>query len=248
MCGQCGYRRIEARLRANHVGSRPSRRRRYRDRWPPPGTLTDRIGIDVTGYDIDETAVAAYRRGVDATGVIGDDDIAASDRTFTTDPDCIGDADAVFVAVPTNYDHETPTSKHEQPDGDRARSKQRRGDGLAAVRAAAETIGGRLTPETIVVLESTVPPGATQGEFTPSLAAASVPRQRSGVRRRLSPVRFLLLARRARCGRRRTKLVAAAEPAAARSVAALFDRVYDSVRIAETRRRRRPRKCRECLP
>jgi len=34
--------------------------------------------------------------------------------------------------------------------------------------------------------------------------------------------------------RRRTKLVAAAEPAAARSVAALFDRVYDSVRIAET--------------
>jgi len=58
----------------------------------------DRIGIDVTGYDIDETAVAAYRRGVDATGVIGDDDIAASDCTFTTDPDCIGDADAVFVA------------------------------------------------------------------------------------------------------------------------------------------------------
>jgi len=85
----------------------------------------DRIGIDVTGYDIDETAVAAYRRGVDATGVIGDDDIAASDCTFTTDPDCIGDADAVFVAVPTNYDHETPTSKHEQPDGDRARSEQR---------------------------------------------------------------------------------------------------------------------------
>jgi len=107
----------------------------------------DRIGIDVTGYDIDETAVAAYRRGVDATGVIGDDDIAASDCTFTTDPDCIGDADAVFVAVPTNYDHETPTSKHEQPDGDRARSEQRRGDGLAAVRAAAETIGGRLTPK-----------------------------------------------------------------------------------------------------
>jgi len=107
----------------------------------------DRIGIDVTGYDIDETAVAAYRRGVDATGVIGDDDIAASDCTFTTDPDCIGDADAVFVAVPTNYDHETSASKHGQLDGDRARSEQRRGDGLAAVRAAAETIGGRLTPE-----------------------------------------------------------------------------------------------------
>jgi len=107
----------------------------------------DRIGIDVTGYDIDETAVAAYRRGVDATGVIGDDDIAASDCTFTTDPDCIGDADAVFVAVPTNYDHETSASKHGQLDGDRARSEQRRGDGLAAVRAAAETIGGRLTPK-----------------------------------------------------------------------------------------------------
>jgi len=107
----------------------------------------DRIGIDVTGYDIDETAVWAYRRGVDATGVIGDDDIAASDCTFTTDPDCIGDADAVFVAVPTNYDHETSASKHGQLDGDRARSEQRRGDGLAAVRAAAETIGGRLTPK-----------------------------------------------------------------------------------------------------
>jgi len=89
----------------------------------------DRIGIDVTGYDIDETAVAAYRRGVDATGVIGDDDIAASDCTFTTDPDCIGDADAVFVAVPTNYDHETSASKHGQLDGDRARSGSGAGTG-----------------------------------------------------------------------------------------------------------------------
>jgi len=193
----------------------------------------DRIGIDVTGYDIDETAVAAYRRGVDATGVIGDDDIAASDCTFTTDPDCIGDADAVFVAVPTNYDHETSASKHGQLDGDRARSEQRRGDGLAAVRAAAETIGGRLTPETIVVLESTVPPGATQEQFTPSLAAASGFEAGREFAVALSPVRFSPGTPSEVC-RRRTKLVAAAEPAAARSVAALFDRVYDSVRIVET--------------
>jgi len=206
----------------------------------------DRIGIDVTGYDIDETAVAAYRRGVDATGVIGDDDIAASDCTFTTDPDCIGDADAVFVAVPTNYDHETSASKHGQLDGDRARSEQRRGDGLAAVRAAAETIGGRLTPETIVVLESTVPPGATQEQFTPSLAAASGFEAGREFAVALSPVRFSPGTPSEVC-RRRTKLVAAAEPAAARSVAALFDRVYDSVRIVETPATAAAAKCRERL-
>jgi len=239
MCGQCGYRRIEARLRANHGAP---------DRAVVVGIGTvglhralslDRIGIDVTGYDIDETAVAAYRRGVDATGVIGDDDIAASDCTFTTDPDCIGDADAVFVAVPTNYDHETPTSKHEQPDGDRARSEQRRGDGLAAVRSGGDDRRSA-HPETIVVLESTVPPGRRRSSSRRRW------RRRPGSKRvGSSPSlcrRFgFLPGTPSEVCRRRTKLVAAAEPAAARSVAALFDRVYDSVRIAETPRRRRPR-------
>jgi len=206
----------------------------------------DRIGIDVTGYDIDETAVAAYRRGVDATGVIGDDDIAASDCTFTTDPDCIGDADAVFVAVPTNYDHETPTSKHEQPDGDRARSEQRRGDGLAAVRAAAETIGGRLTPKRSSSSNRRFHRGDAGAVHAVAGGGVRV-RSGSGVRRR-SVAGSVFPGTPSEVCRRRTKLVAAAEPAAARSVAALFDRVYDSVRIAETPATAAAAKCVENVP
>jgi len=197
MCGQCGYRRIEARLRANHVGSPTEPSSSVSGPLASTGHLTDRIGIDVTGYDIDETAVAAYRRGVDATGVIGDDDIAASDRTFTTDPDCIGDADAVFVAVPTNYDHETPTSKHEQPDGDR---------GSLGAAARGRVSGGSRSggddrrsahPETIVVPNRRFHRGDAGAVHAVAGGGVRV-RSGSGVRRR-SVAGSVFLARRARC-------------------------------------------------
>jgi len=190
----------------------------------------DRIGVDVVGYDTDETVVESYRRGVDATGVVGDGDVADSDCTFTTDPGCIGDADVAFVAVPTNYDGGSTVPEDEQTGG--TRSAGRRDDWRAVLRAAAETIGEQLTPETAIVLESTVPPGTTRELFTPSLAAASGLEAGREFSVALSPVRFSP-GTPSDAWRRQTKLVAAAEPSTARSVAGLFDRLYDSVHVVE---------------
>jgi len=189
MCGQCGYRRIEARLRANHGAPGPSRRRRYQDRWPPPALSLDRIGIDVTRvrYRRNRRCGLPPRRRRDRR------DRRRRHRCQRLHvhhgSDCIGDADAVFVAVPTNYDHETPTSKHEQPDGDRARSEQRRGDGLAAVRSGGDDRRSA-HPRNDRRPRIDGSTGATQEQFTPSLAAASGFEAGQEFAVALSPVRF----------------------------------------------------------
>ena len=167
----------------------------------------DDAGLEVTAYDVDQSVVDDYRKGVDATGVVGDDRIAASDCAFTADPGCIAAADVVFVAVPTRYEADT-----ECP--------------LPTVRAAAETVGDRLTPGTTVVLESTVPPGGVTEVFTPALDAAATPDAGEGFDVAYSPVRLSPGDQHTR-----TKLVAAERESAARAVARLFERSYDSVHV-----------------
>lgn len=167
----------------------------------------DDAGLEVTAYDVDESVVEEYRAGVDATGVLGADRIAASDCAFTADPDCIAAADVVFVAVPTRHDADT-----ERP--------------LPTVRAAAESVGERLTPGTTVVLESTVPPGGVTEVFTPALDAAADPDAGEGFEVAYSPVRLSPGE-----GRAGTKLVGAERTPVARAVARLFERTHDAVHV-----------------
>ncbi len=103
----------------------------------------DKEGFDVIGYDIDPDVVSQLKSGFDPTNELGDQVIGNSSITFTTNETNIKQAKYVLVAVPTPVDDlKNPNLKY--------------------VESAAETIGKNIQPGTIVVLESTVYPGATR--------------------------------------------------------------------------------------
>lgn len=117
-------------------------------------------GIDVVGVDVNEATVEAVSRGelpfVEpdlAVGVSGAVSMGRLQATTKTP-----EADAFIIAVPTpfNADHTAD---------------------LTYVRAAVEQIAPRLTGGEVVVLESTSPPGTTEGvsrwlgELRPDLVA-----------------------------------------------------------------------------
>lgn len=114
----------------------------------------DAAGHRVTGYDLDEDKVDALQRGVDTSGDLGNQTIAESEVRFTADPQSIGDAEYVVVAVPT------PVDENDHPN-------------LDFVEGAASMVGGQMSPGTTVVVESTVYPGATREVVVPALADAS---------------------------------------------------------------------------
>jgi UDPglucose 6-dehydrogenase len=127
----------------------------------PWALVADAAGHEVLGLDVDSTRVAAInRRDVDTrepevAALLGD---PGCGLLATTDPaEALADAELSVVTV------STPS----QADGS---------FGLAAVLAAVEAIGGqahRLAPRHIVVLKSTVSPGATEGAVRAALGAAS---------------------------------------------------------------------------
>jgi UDP-N-acetyl-D-galactosamine dehydrogenase len=114
----------------------------------------DQEGYSVVGFDVDDGKVATLRDGTDTTGDLGDDAIAESEITYTTDPGEIARADYVMIAVPT------PVDDHQQPN-------------LEFVDAAGRTVGEHLSSDTTVVLESTVFPGATREVLVPAIEATS---------------------------------------------------------------------------
>ncbi|UPV76857.1 nucleotide sugar dehydrogenase (plasmid) [Halorussus limi] len=114
----------------------------------------DHAGQRVLGYDIDEERIERLRRGEDVTEEVGDAAIAESDVQFTADPAAIADAEYVCITVPT------PVDEFQNPD-------------FRYVEQAGHTVGEHLTPDTTVVLESTVYPGATRDVLVPALEAAS---------------------------------------------------------------------------
>jgi UDP-N-acetyl-D-glucosamine dehydrogenase len=115
-------------------------------------------GFTLAGIDIDEERVAELSSGrltvpgvnerVFSTGV-------ASDRLhFTSDPEFIHAADVVVICVPT------PLTDH-VPD-------------LSFVQATCVTIAQRLTPGTLVVVESTTYPGTTEDLVLPLLETSGL--------------------------------------------------------------------------
>jgi UDP-N-acetyl-D-glucosamine/UDP-N-acetyl-D-galactosamine dehydrogenase len=106
----------------------------------------------VTGLDIDTRRITELRDGHDRTGEIGRERLAASSLRLTADPaECRG-ADVYIVTVPT------PVDAANRPD-------------LTLVRAATRTVAGLLDParRPVVVYESTVYPGVTEGICGPLL-------------------------------------------------------------------------------
>ena len=120
----------------------------------PLGLVFCEAGFPVTGFDVDETKVAALRRGESYIRHIGPERVAAavaSKRfTATSAVDRLAECDAILICVPT------PLGKHREPDN-------------SYIHRTAEEISRRLRPGQLVVLESTTYPGTTDEEVRPIL-------------------------------------------------------------------------------
>src|SRR5437879_805896 len=96
------------------------------------------------GFDLSETKVAAYRKGIDPTGEVAPEAMrGAKGLRFTTDAAELSNADFVVVAVPT------PVDEAHQPD-------------FGPLLSASAAVGANLKRGATVVFESTVYPGATE--------------------------------------------------------------------------------------
>ncbi|MGY1681926.1 nucleotide sugar dehydrogenase [Geodermatophilus sp. SYSU D01176] len=115
---------------------------------------TARAGHRVFGVDRSEAVVSGLASGRSHVDDIDDGTVRGILGRFTptTDPACITEADTVVVCVPT------PLSGDGAPD-------------MSAVESVGRMLGERLTPGTLVVLESTTYPGTTEDFFQPLIEA-----------------------------------------------------------------------------
>ena len=111
-------------------------------------------GFETIGCDVSQGKVDAVNRGENYIGDIVDGDLAdmvtAHRLAATTDFAKLADTDYIAICVPS------PLDKHEQPD-------------MSYIESAATSVGKHLTPNTLVVLESTTYPGTTEEVVMPIL-------------------------------------------------------------------------------
>ncbi len=111
-------------------------------------------GINVTGFDHNETKIRLYKAGIDPTKEIGDDKISSTAIQFTSDEHELQNAQFIIIAVPT------PVNADHTPD-------------LSPVINASVIVGRNMKPGTLVVYESTVYPGVTEDVCIPVLEKQS---------------------------------------------------------------------------
>lgn len=109
---------------------------------------------DVIGFDINEDKIALYKQGKDPTNEVGDEAIRRTTVEFSSDETILKEAKFHIVAVPT------PVNQDKTPD-------------LTPVIGASTMVGRNLTKGSIVVFESTVYPGVTEGVCVPILEQES---------------------------------------------------------------------------
>ncbi len=116
-----------------------------------------RVGLNVTGFDVNQAAVDGLNRGRSHIDDLSDADIAAmvaGGFRATTDLAGCQDPDVIVICVPT------PLSESDGPD-------------LTAVRAATRSAGRLLRRGATIILESTTYPGTTDEVVRPLLEKAS---------------------------------------------------------------------------
>ena len=111
-------------------------------------------GINVIGFDLNQSKIELYKSGVDPTNEVGNDVIKATTVNFTSDENDLRKAKFHIVAVPT------PVNNDHTPD-------------LSPVIGASEIVGRNLVKGSIVVYESTVYPGCTEDICIPILEKES---------------------------------------------------------------------------
>lgn len=110
--------------------------------------------VQVIGFDINDSKVKMYKKGVDMTREVGDEALKETTVDFTSDASRLREAKFHIVAVPT------PVNNDHTPD-------------LTPVESATRTLGKNLTKGSIVVYESTVYPGVTEDICVPILEEES---------------------------------------------------------------------------
>ena len=118
-----------------------------------------RTGYPVIGLDVDECKVASLSEGKsyiqDVQSEVIADLVQSGSLEATTDYDALGNADVVFICVPTPFD------AMKAPD-------------LVFVRAAAKGIAQHLKPGQMIILQSTTYPGTTEEIVQPILEATGL--------------------------------------------------------------------------
>lgn len=104
----------------------------------------------VIGFDINESRIQELKNNYDRTNEVKEDKLKLTNIEYTSNAVDLKKADFIIVAVPT------PIDKHNKPY-------------LFPLLKASETVGKIITPDTIVVYESTVYPGATEEDCVPVL-------------------------------------------------------------------------------
>ena len=103
------------------------------------------------GYDLSEFKISNYQRHHDPTGELSEAEMrAATLLSYSTDPTCLREADAIVVAVPT------PVDIAHVPD-------------FSPLVGSSTTVGKHMKQGAIVIFESTVYPGATEEVCIPLL-------------------------------------------------------------------------------
>jgi UDP-N-acetyl-D-glucosamine dehydrogenase len=117
-----------------------------------------RAGFACIGLDVDNARVDALTRGRSPVSNVADEDIAPLRRAgrleVTTDPSVLATADIAVICVPT------PLTATGGPD-------------LRFVETAGATLGSRLHPGMLVILQSTCGPGTTSTSLGPLLEHTS---------------------------------------------------------------------------
>lgn len=111
--------------------------------------------IPTIGFDISESKVASCLAGIDPSRELPNEEMAAATHAeYTADGKRLGEANVIFVAVPT------PVDAAHIPD-------------FSPLIGASVTVGRNMKKGTIVVYESTVYPGATEEVCIPVLERES---------------------------------------------------------------------------
>jgi len=109
---------------------------------------------NVIGFDTQSARINELKSGYDRTLEVSSEELNKTSVNFTLNPDSLREADVIIVAVPT------PVNSHKIPD-------------LAFLKAASETVGGKMSHGATVVYESTVYPGVTEEFCGPILESSS---------------------------------------------------------------------------
>lgn len=112
------------------------------------------VGRAVIGYDIDPSRTTDLARGIDCNDPDGGTFALPAGLRFTAEAGDLAQADVFILAVPT------PIDESRRPD-------------LGPLADAARAVGGAIRPGGLVIVESTVHPGATEEVVGPIVAEVS---------------------------------------------------------------------------